>query len=296
MPRILIVSRRHLRKGKYVDFVGEYHIDLVQENGGVPILLPRTMKTTEQLEAYLLGGVDGVLVMEGNDLGSAYHPYGYGDVAISEDVLTQVQAKHTGDVEIDDAKDSIEMTLITNHVLKHGVPYLGLCRGSQLFNVAMGGTLFFDVTAETGSTVKHIDYDNYDGHRHAITVLPKTPLAGWFHEEFAQQDSASVRLDVNSYHHQGIKTLAPGLKPMCYSLDGLIEGFYHANHFDPRNGKYHIGLQWHPERMLGDYAGCRRVYQDFVTAATAHRAISNRHATVSMPGWGAKDMKQTVHF
>ena len=256
------------------------------------------MRTTKQLEAYVLGGVDGVLVMEGNDLGAAYHPYGE-KLELPADVLNEVQAKHTGDVEIDDAKDSIEMSLITDKVLKDGVPYLGLCRGSQLFNVAMGGTLYFDVTAETGSTVKHIDYDNYDGHRHPITVLPGTPLSGWFREEFAaQRDSASVQLDVNSYHHQGIKELAPGLKPMCFSLDGLVEGYYHSNHFDPKGGKYHIGLQWHPERMLGDYAGCRRVYQDFVLAATAHRAIANRHAPVSksLPtNWGPAASISTRH-
>jgi len=278
-----------------VDFVGEYHIDLVQENGGVPILLPRTMKTTEQLEAYLYGGVDGVLVMEGNDLGSSYRPYGE-DVSLPPEVLNEVQSKHVGDVEIDDAKDSLEMSLITRKVLKEGVPYLGLCRGSQLFNVAMGGTLYFDVGAETGSTVKHIDYDNYDGHRHAITVLPRTPLSGWFHEEFAAQThSSSVTLDVNSYHHQGIKRLAAGLKAMCYSPDGLVEGFYSPAQFDPTNGKYHVGLQWHPERMLGDYAGCRRVYQDFVLAAAVHRAHWNAHLPVSRPAaWGAQRQHQAA--
>mmetsp|Transcript_2888 Transcript_2888/g.9735 ORF Transcript_2888/g.9735 Transcript_2888/m.9735 type:complete len:152 (-) Transcript_2888:962-1417(-) len=61
-PRIVIVSRRHLRKNKQVDFVGEYHIDLLQRYGAVPILIPRTLATTQQLEAYLIGGEEG-----GND-------------------------------------------------------------------------------------------------------------------------------------------------------------------------------------------------------------------------------------
>jgi len=242
-------------------------------------LIPRTMKTTEQLEAYLFGGVDGVLVMEGNDLGQEYHPYGE-DLQLSPDVLSQVASVHTGDVEIDNAKDCIEMQLIIEKVLKEGVPYLGLCRGSQLLNVAMGGTLYCDVTAEVGDSVKHIDYDNYDGHRHNISVLPQTPLSGWFHEQFPRKDKPAT-LVVNSYHHQGIKTLAPGLKPMCFSEDGLVEGYFHSQHFDPANGKYHIGLQWHPERMLDDYLGCKRVYQDFVRAAQVHRANALRSIPVT---------------
>ena len=146
--RIVIVSRRHLRKDKYVDFVGEYHIDLLQQFGAVPIIIPRTEPTREQLDAYLAGGIDGVLVMEGNDLGMQYNPYGDVD-ALPDDVTQEVCAKHASDVETDDTKDSLEMRLIKEKVLGEGVPYLGLCRGSQMLNVAMEGTLYFDVAAET---------------------------------------------------------------------------------------------------------------------------------------------------
>jgi len=59
-----------------VDFVGEYHIDLIQDFGGCPIIVPRTVRTVEQLDAYTFGGVDGVLVMEGQDISDRYNPYG----------------------------------------------------------------------------------------------------------------------------------------------------------------------------------------------------------------------------
>lgn len=77
-PRVLVVARRQTRKNKFVDFVGEYHISLLQESGACPILIPRTDGTLKQLEAYLYGGVDGLLVMEGADIGPQHNPYGPG--------------------------------------------------------------------------------------------------------------------------------------------------------------------------------------------------------------------------
>mmetsp|Transcript_31234 Transcript_31234/g.70277 ORF Transcript_31234/g.70277 Transcript_31234/m.70277 type:complete len:402 (-) Transcript_31234:183-1388(-) len=271
-PRIVIVSRRHLRKNKQVDFVGEYHIDLLQRYGAVPILIPRTTATTQQLEAYLVGGIDGVLVVEGNDLGAEYKPYG-SEVSMPNDKKDELFNKHPGDMDIDNAKDALEMELIRKEVIGKGVPYLGLCRGSQMLNVAMGGTLYFDVSTEVQTSVKHIDYDNYDGYRHKIDVVPNTPLAGWFEEEYKAAGRKSFELQVNSYHHQGIRTLAENLEPMCYCQDGLVEGYYDTTMHEPSQGKYRVGLQWHPERMLGDYAGCARVYQHFVEAAASHRRL-----------------------
>jgi len=319
LPR---ASQRHNRKNKFVDFVGEYHISLLQvclprptcsaawkrrasprkaeasshrcpvtkrtlprpspqqpnsaprllqESGACPILIPRTDGTLSQLEAYLVGGVDGLLVMEGNDIGERYRPYGDGPSGLPEDLLSAVKCKYEGDVETDAVKDSIEMRLVRELVLRRNVPYLGLCRGSQLLNVAMGGTLYWDIAAETGSMVPHMDYDNYDGHRHDVVVRPDTPLAEWFAEQCTGPLAAEARLSVNSYHHQGVKALAPGLTPMCFSDDGMIEGFYDPRQFDPGAGAFRVGLQWHPERMLGDYPGCRRVYEAFVRAAAAHR-------------------------
>eukprot|EP00287_Rhodomonas_sp_CCMP768_P027754 CAMPEP_0202853074 /NCGR_PEP_ID=MMETSP1389-20130828/90296_1 /ASSEMBLY_ACC=CAM_ASM_000865 /TAXON_ID=302021 /ORGANISM="Rhodomonas sp., Strain CCMP768" /LENGTH=454 /DNA_ID=CAMNT_0049531613 /DNA_START=104 /DNA_END=1468 /DNA_ORIENTATION=+ len=305
-PRILVVSRRHVRKGKYVDFVGEYHIDLLQEFGAAPILVPRTTKTLNQLDAvgeyhidllqefgaapilvprttktlnqldaFCAGGVDGVLLMEGSDIGEQFHPFGEGP-NVPEETRQMIACKHASDCEIDEAKDNLEMALIRGMVLRDGVPFLGLCRGSQLLNVAMGGSLYCDLALEMKSHVVHMDYDNYDGHRHAVSVLRDTPLATWFPEAFGggQGDDLSGSLNVNSYHHQGVKELAASLRPMCYAEDGLVEGFYDPEMMAPEEGRFRVGLQWHPERMLGDYQGCRQVYGAFVRAAEAHRRRS----------------------
>ena len=119
-------------------------------------------------------------------------------------------------------KDEIEIALI-RHALRKKLPILGICRGSQLLNVVCGGTLYGDVQKEKKSRLKHIDFAHYDSYRHPISIVPGSPLQNWY---------ARKTLRVNSYHHQGIRDLAPRFQPMAYSKDGLIEGYY-----DPK-GKF----------------------------------------------------------
>jgi putative glutamine amidotransferase len=152
--------------------------------------------------------------------------------------------------------------------LRKRLPILGICRGSQLINVVCGGTLYVDVqkeiraatgnAAEQGSeqAVKHIEQAGplYDTYRHRVTLVEGTPLRHWYGKK---------TLQVNSYHHQGVRDLASRFKPMARADDGLIEGFY-----DPK-APFLVGLQFHPERMLPDYAGNWRVWQAF--GAAVHR-------------------------
>jgi putative glutamine amidotransferase len=114
-----------------------------------------------------------------------------------------------------------------------------------------GGTLYGDVQKEKGTHRAHIDYENYDTYRHPVDVLPGTPLARWYRRK---------TLKVNSYHHQGIRDLASRFRPMARADDGLIEGYY-----DP-NAAFVVGLQFHPERMLNDYAGNLKVWKAFTGA------------------------------
>ena len=78
-------------------------------------------------------------------------------------------------------------------------------------------------------------------------------------------------LQVNSYHHQGVATLGRNLKPMAYAPDGVLEGFYDCR-YSPQEGRFTVGLQFHPERMLGDYPGCKAVYDDFMMACKSFKA------------------------
>lgn len=272
LPRILIVSRRHMRKDKFVDFVGEYHLTLILRYGACPVIVPRCVgadttpdEVTRLIDAY--EPVHGVLLCEGEDIDLSAWPGALGPdgSGLSPEQAAAVAACHPSDAEVDVAKDLIEFELVRRCTAR-GIPYLGICRGSQLLNVYRGGSLYSDIDTQVGGGVCHINYSNYDGHRHPVSVTPSTPLAYWF-------DNAST-LDVNSYHHQGVRSLAAGLSPMAHSPDGLVEAFYDTA-YDPDGGRYMVGLQFHPERMqdasgVYDYPGCVGAYESFGRAVRAY--------------------------
>jgi gamma-glutamyl-gamma-aminobutyrate hydrolase PuuD len=218
-----------------VDVVHENHIELILRFGGVPVLIPRVPGTELVLDEY--GPMHGLLLVEGEDIS----PSRYGGDPIPPERMQDP----------DPSKDEIEFALIRK-ALDSGAAYLGICRGLQILNVARGGDLMADVQAGLGSGFPHIDQDNYDAHRHPLEILPGTPLARWFGDGPVQ---------VNSYHHQGVRRLGKGLQAMARSPDGLVEGLYDPSH------PFRVGLQFHPERMLGDYPGCAAVFRDFLRAA-----------------------------
>jgi len=263
-PRVLCVSRRHLRKNKYVDIVGEFHLDLVQGFGGVPVIIPRTTTTLLHLAQYL--PMDGLLIAEGNDMSDdTLLKYG---CSVPGRLGGEEAQKFASDTEFDISKDELEFALM-KFALDQGCPILGLCRGSQMLNVMRGGTLIGDIEKEVQSEVVHLKDGSdpaYDSHRHPIHVIPGTPLAEWF----AADMSEAGELNVNSYHHQGVKELGRDLVEMARAPDGVLEGFYDPS-YNPDMGRYVVGLQFHPERMLSDYAGCKEVYEAFGRACWAYQ-------------------------
>jgi gamma-glutamyl-gamma-aminobutyrate hydrolase PuuD len=238
-PAVLVVTRRTTRKNKYIDYVGEYHLGLLIRMRILPVMVPVVERASSLLPQYMQG-MKGLLLVEGEDI----EPKRFKSLPANFKYLEKTHP----------LKDDIEIRLI-RHAMRHRLPILGICRGSQLVNVVCGGTLYGDVQKEKKTHHRHIDYHNYDTYRHPIAIAPNTPLAKWYGEE-------SIR--VNSYHHQGIRDLARRLKPMAHADDGLIEAYY-----DPK-ADFVVGLQFHPERMLAECPGNLRVWKDFGDAV--HRA------------------------
>ncbi|KZV34304.1 hypothetical protein F511_28006 [Dorcoceras hygrometricum] len=275
LPRVLIVSRRCVRKNKFVDFVGEYHLNLIVNYGAVPVIVPRVPGIHMLLESF--EPIHGVLLCEGEDIDPSHYESEMANLSSEE--LEEIRSLHVSDTAIDKEKDAIELRL-AKLCLERNIPYLGICRGSQILNVACGGTLYQDVGKELTRNVTekqrmvHMDYNNYDGHRHPITVVEDTPLDQWFSDSFVDGGREVL---VNSYHHQGVKKLAPRFVPMAFAPDGLIEGFYDPDAYNPEEGKFIMGLQFHPERMRQpdsdefDYPGCPFAYKEFVRAAVAYQ-------------------------
>ncbi|XP_050227410.1 putative glutamine amidotransferase GAT1_2.1 [Mercurialis annua] len=289
LPRVLIVSRRTVRKNKFVDFVGEYHLDLIVSYGAVPVIVPRVNGVHMLLDSF--EPIHGVLLCEGEDIDPSLYQDETSNLSAEE--LEEIRRMHASDTAIDSEKDSIELRL-AKLCLERNIPYLGICRGSQVLNVACGGTLYQDIENEVSrkcqefQRVKHIDYDNYDGHRHVIKVIQNSPLQDWFKESLDNKDQ-NMEIFVNSYHHQGVKRLAQRFVPMAFAPDGLIEGFYDPDAYNPEEGKFIMGLQFHPERMRHpetdefDYPGCPKAYQEFVKAVVAYQKKLNSTNAVAKP-------------
>jgi gamma-glutamyl-gamma-aminobutyrate hydrolase PuuD len=239
-PVVVVVSRQTIRKDKLIDYVGELHLELLIRLGTLPVMVPVVEGTLACLPQYM-ERMDGLLLVEGDDI----EPKRF---AARKTNFKYLEKTHP-------LKDEIETRLL-RQALRREVPVLGICRGSQLLNAVCGGTLYGDVKKEKGTQRHHIDYENYDGYRHPVSVVPGTPLARWYRRK---------TLKVNSYHHQGVRELAKRFKPMAHADDGLIEGFY-----DPE-AAFVVGLQFHPERMMKEYAGNLKVWEAFAAAVLRQR-------------------------
>jgi gamma-glutamyl-gamma-aminobutyrate hydrolase PuuD len=233
-PTVLVVTRRMMRKDRPVDFLGEAHLQLLVRLRILPVMVPPVEGTQACLPQYM-EGMGGLLLAEGDDV----DPRRY----------QARKANFTYVEETDSLKDEIEVRLV-RHAMRHHLPILGICRGSQLLNVVCGGTLYGDVQKEKGSRLKHLARSRsaYDSYRHPVTLVDGSPLKHWYGQS---------TLDVNSYHHQGIRELARRFHPMAHADDGLVEAFY-----DPA-ADFMVGLQFHPERMFDDYPGNWKVWKAF---------------------------------
>ena len=234
-PSVVVVTRRTLRKEKYIDYVSEAHLRLLIQLKLLPVMVPVVEGTLACLPNYM-ANMSGLLIVEGEDV----EPIHYEATAANHRYVEQIHP----------LKDEIEIRLIRT-ALRKKLPIFGICRGSQLLNVVCGGSLFGDVQKEKKSPLMHIDNDHYDIYRHGVEIIPGTPLHKWY---------GRTELPVNSYHHQGVRELAPRFTPMARADDGLIEGYYDAK------SDFVVGLQFHPERMPEEPAGNLRIWKAFASA------------------------------
>lgn len=187
--------------------------------------------------------LDGLVLQGGADIS----PQSYGEQPL--------QAEWAGDR----LRDAYEMELL-HEFMEAGRPVLGICRGAQLINVALGGTLYQDIATQYEQPQIHV-HEDYDKHAHSITWEAGSGLA----KLYPEQDASKVI----SIHHQAIKALGKGLRVEARSAeDGLIEAIR-------LEGKpYVLGLQWHPEFHppgAPDLLNCNPILDEFLTAARGRR-------------------------
>lgn len=153
--------------------------------------------------------------------------------------------------EISPLRDEIELTGFAS-ALESGKPILAICRGCQLVNVALGGSLYQDIGSEYETNIRHSSAPGDYSHAHGVKLIHVSPL----YEIMGENGT----IPVNSMHHQAIKTLGEGLSVEAEAEDGITEAVYM-----PR-AKFLHAVQWHPERTLDD-AYSHRLFDAFVLAA-----------------------------
>ena len=150
-------------------------------------------------------------------------------------------------------RDTFEISMVQK-ALKIGLPVLGICRGLQVMNVAMGGTLYQDIATQLPGAIKHPCYDTPRDKVHEVTVTEHSKL---------HRISGTTRIGVNSRHHQGVKKLGNGLVATAYSEDGLIEAF------ECPAEKFVMAVQWHPESLSDRYPEAQAIFNAFAEACKA---------------------------
>jgi len=201
----------------------------LEEAGAVPMILPLTASETALEKAANL--FDGFLFTGGQDV----NPKLYG----------HEKSPRCG--EICDVRDKMETYIFREFVLKKNKSALGICRGIQFINAALGGTLYQDIPTELPSAINH-SKGHTESPAHNVRIVQGTPL-----HKLAGKES----LEVNSSHHQGIKSLAKGLEVMATADDGLVEAVYMPERPDV------WAVQWHPEHSLKDEMS-RKIFSAFV--------------------------------
>ncbi|HTS87024.1 MAG TPA: gamma-glutamyl-gamma-aminobutyrate hydrolase family protein [Gemmatimonadales bacterium] len=215
--------------------------------GGVPLMVPLLDDAEESLRA-VYERLDGILLPGGVDM----------------DPATFGEEPHPRLGATDPARDRVELQL-TRWAIEDRKPLLGLCRGIQVINVALGGTLYQDIAEQVPRAIKH-DYFPTAGFERDHLAHEVTLAAGSRLEAVMERH----RFLVNSMHHQGIKTLAPELVPAATAPDGLIEAV------EAGSEHFMVGVQWHPEVFEMTDPHTRHLFREFIIAAGTHRARGGR--------------------
>jgi len=219
------------------------YVRAIEAAGGIAIILPPQLDSAESL----VDMIDGLLLSGGPDI----EPSRFGDNAI-----------HPATYGIDPERDQFEFDLFAA-ARRRRTPLLGICRGIQVINVALGGTLIQDISSEHQGTAEI-------GHRQHEQGLEACEVG---HDVTATDPDLlpifnGNSLGVNSFHHQAIRDLAPGLIPVAFSPDGLIEAL-----IDEDDDHAIAGVQWHPELMVERDTAHLRPFAHLVSAA-ARRKLS----------------------
>jgi putative glutamine amidotransferase len=213
---------RPLFKGKTLQFVEQKMAAAIWRAGGVPIPL-LNLHDDAYVEASV-EGLDGLVLQGGVDVA----PENYGQRPLRQE--------WSGDP----VQDAYELTLL-KEIVARKIPALGICRGAQIMNVALGGTLYQDLETQVDGALSHRSWERYELIEHTVSLTQGSLLT----ELYGPAD-----LLVNTIHHQGVHAVAPGFRVSAVAPDGVVEGIERVD-----DGHWLVGIQWHPEWLDGSAQG-----------------------------------------
>ncbi len=239
-PRIGITTRLEIETRRF--YLGRDYSDAVEAHGGVPVLINLIPK-----EGYINGVLDDLdgILLPGSDSDIDPHYFGEQPHANLGSVVTE--------------KDETDL-LVLAEVEKRGLPLLAICFGMQALNVSRGGSLIQDIESQVDGHIKHQQGVPRARNSHHL-VVEEASLLGRM-----SAGNGSVR--VNSHHHQAVGRLGDNLKATARASDGIIECVE-----DTREGKFVVGVQWHPELSWADDRLSGKLFETFVNACVVERNI-----------------------
>ena len=218
------------------------YLDAIQAAGGIPLMLP--LSPDEEDIRQLLALCSGILFSGGPDP----HPFLWGEET------------HAMCGNMSPARDRMELSLLRAAIAAKK-PILGICRGEQMINVGLGGTLIQDISSQTKRAfpVAHKQVFRYDSPCHHVRVTEGSLLARLTAKK-ADTSTEALQLAVNSMHHQAACQLAPGLMVSATAPDGIIEAVEMPGY------PFLLGIQWHPEYLWKTDPAAAGIFQGFVRA------------------------------
>jgi len=225
------IGNDHRRAGHFSQ--REDYVRAVEAAGGLPVILAPG-RPDDALE--LAGRIQGLILSGGADVDPAH----YGERA--HETVTDVTPE----------RDAFELAL-AREALRRDVPTLAICRGQQVLNVALGGTLIQDIPSSVSGAADHDPERERWELAHEVRILPGSAL---------RQVLGEDKVAVNSFHHQAVKDLGEGLVASAWSLaDGVIEGI------EAPGRRFAVGVQWHPESFWNRTPGFQGLFEAVVAAA-----------------------------
>jgi putative glutamine amidotransferase len=219
-------------------YVNGTYIRAVQAAGGIPLLL--TPHFTPEVQAALWQRLDGLILTGGGDIEPARFD----------------EPRHPSVDDVSPARDELELGL-TRRAVTDDVPLFAICRGIQVLNVALGGSLVQDLPSEWPDALVHSQKAPRHEPTHPVKVMGEGTRLG--------RVLGSLEVEVNSMHHQAIKRLGDGLREVAWAPDGVIEGVEMAG-----DDRFVLGVQWHPEELVGHDQAARNLFAAIVEAARRH--------------------------